>query len=85
MTSWIKVARYHLLDRRLYVWGPWAIVAFTFAVTLIITALQGGPNPPTALIALSAAYLFLRLLLRRRPYRRGGGRCGRARTRTTAP
>lgn len=62
MTSWIKVARYHLLERRLYVWSPWAIVALTFAVNLIITALQGGPNPTKALIAIYAAYLFVGVL-----------------------
>jgi hypothetical protein len=62
MTSWMKVAGYHLVDRRLYVWAPWAILTFAFIVNLVITAFQGGPNPTKALISIYAVFLFVGVL-----------------------
>ncbi|EIV92189.1 hypothetical protein [Frankia sp. QA3] len=41
MTTWrimITIARYHLLQRLLYLVLPWAILAFSFAVNLVISA-----------------------------------------------
>jgi hypothetical protein len=69
MTTWINVARYHLINRVAYVLAPWGILAFAFVVNLIITAVQGGPNPTkalsrrtyytgTALLALSLAAVY---------------------------
>jgi hypothetical protein len=59
MTTWITVARYHLVNRVTFVAGPWAILAFVFFVNLIITAFQGGPNPTKALSAIFAVFIFL--------------------------
>jgi hypothetical protein len=59
MNTWINVARYHLIDRKGYLAAPWAILAFVFLVNLIITEVQGGPNPTKALIAIYAVFLFL--------------------------
>ena len=36
MNTWIKVARYHLVQPVLYVALPWSILAFTFLVNLTI-------------------------------------------------
>ncbi|HVA22579.1 MAG TPA: ABC transporter permease, partial [Candidatus Micrarchaeia archaeon] len=57
MTTWIRVARYHLVDPIAYLVGPWAILAFVFLVNLVITAVQGGPNPTKAL-AVVFLYFF---------------------------
>jgi hypothetical protein len=62
MTTWINVARYHLINRVTYVVAPWVILAFVFLVNLIITVFQGGPNPTKALIAIYAVFLFLGVL-----------------------
>jgi hypothetical protein len=62
MSSWITVARYHLVDRRLYVWAPWGLLAFVFLVNLIITEVQGGPNPTKALAGIYAVFLFVGVL-----------------------
>ena len=62
MTTWINVARYHLVNWVTYVVAPWAILAFVFFVNLIITVFQGGPNPTKALIAIYAVFLFLGVL-----------------------
>lgn len=58
MRSWIKVARYHLVVP-LYVWAPWATLAFVFLVNLLITAVQGGPNPTKAFAAIFAVFFFV--------------------------
>ena len=39
MTTWINVARYHLIQRGNYVALPWAILAFAFVVDVVILAL----------------------------------------------
>jgi hypothetical protein len=62
MTTWIKVARYHLVDRLTYVVGPWAILAFVFLVNLIITAVQGGPSPTKALVVIYLYFFALGIM-----------------------
>jgi hypothetical protein len=44
MNTWIKVARFHLVDRLSYTALPWAILAFDFAVTMVINAMLGPAN-----------------------------------------
>jgi hypothetical protein len=44
MSAWIKVARFHLVDRLTLTVLPWAILAFDFAVTLVILAMTGQTN-----------------------------------------
>ena len=58
MSTTIKVARYHLIFPIILVVAPWALLAFTFAVNLIITVIQGGPNPTKALAAIFAVMVF---------------------------
>jgi hypothetical protein len=41
MSTWIKVARFHLVDRLTYTVLPSAILAFDFAVNLVIVAMTG--------------------------------------------
>ncbi len=38
MNTWIKVARYHMVDRLTYLGLPWAILAFVFVINVIIAA-----------------------------------------------
>lgn len=57
MTTWIKVARYHLVDRLTYTAGPWTILALDFAVFVVITTAQGRPAQPQS-GALAAIYVF---------------------------
>jgi hypothetical protein len=59
MSSWFAVARYHLADRRLFVWAPWGLLAFVFAVNLVITEAQGGPNPTKALAGIYAVFFVV--------------------------
>lgn len=42
MSTWINVARYHLVDRVSYTAGPWGVLAFAFAVTLVAVGMTGG-------------------------------------------
>jgi hypothetical protein len=58
MSTTIKVARYHLIFPIILVVAPWALLAFTFAVNLIVTVIQGGPNPTKALAAIFAVMVF---------------------------
>jgi hypothetical protein len=44
MKTLVNVGRYHLVDRMLYLGLPWAVLAFSFLVNLVIDALV----PPTA-------------------------------------
>ena len=39
MTTYINVARYHLVQRLNYLILPWAILAFVFVVDVVILAL----------------------------------------------
>jgi hypothetical protein len=55
MNTWIKVARYHLVDPIAYLVGPWAVLAVVFLINVVISAAQGGPNPTKALAVM---YLY---------------------------
>ena len=58
MTTWIKVARYHLVDRWNYMGGPWSILAFDFAVFMVIIAMQAQRPAQSQSGALAAIYVF---------------------------
>ena len=62
MTTWINVARYHLVNRVTYVAGPWGFLAFVFFFNLLITVFQGGPNPTKALAGIYAVFFFVGVL-----------------------
>ena len=54
----VKVARFHLVDRSSYTALPWGVLAFTFAVWLLLAAAVGGPHAQIPTAALAAIYLF---------------------------
>jgi hypothetical protein len=59
MTTWIKVARFHLADRLSYTALPWGVLAINFAIYLAIAASAGRGGSvqiPSANVA--AIYLF---------------------------
>ncbi len=66
MNTWIKIARYHLVDRLTYTALPWFILAFDFALIVIILAMTGAAkNPQTqsgALFSISVFFLVLGML-----------------------
>jgi hypothetical protein len=60
MSTWIKVARYQLIDRYVFVTGPWLILALDFLITAIVVADWPGRNGHAAYAgALSAIYVYL--------------------------
>jgi hypothetical protein len=60
MTTWIKTARYHLVQRMNYVTWPWAVVAFYFAIDwVIIAALRGHDSHPSGVVAVYAIFFIL--------------------------
>jgi type III secretory pathway component EscS len=53
MSTWIKVARYQLLPPVNFVVVPLAVLAFAFAVNLIIASAEGaGPDPTKAVVSI---------------------------------
>lgn len=62
MNTWLKVARYHLVDPTAYVLGPWAVLVVVFLINVVITAAQGGPNPTKALALLFLYFCALGVL-----------------------
>jgi hypothetical protein len=45
MSTWVKVARYHLIRPVLVLGMPWAILAFSFAVNLVISRFTPSGHP----------------------------------------
>jgi hypothetical protein len=64
MSTWIKVARYHLVQPLYYLGLPWAVLAFSFAVTLTIFVVFGGAKSahPGSLVGIYAVFFALGLL-----------------------
>ncbi|MGC1185162.1 MAG: ABC transporter permease [Candidatus Dormiibacterota bacterium] len=62
MNTWIKVARYHLLDPLAYLVGPWAVLAVVFLINVVITVAQGGPNPTKSLAVMYLYFFALGIL-----------------------
>jgi hypothetical protein len=59
MTTWIKVTRFHLVDRFSYTAMPWAVLAISFVITLAIAdAERGGGIAQIATGAVAAIYVF---------------------------
>jgi hypothetical protein len=59
MTTWIKVARFHLADRLSYTALPWGVLAVNFAIYLAIAASAGrGGSAQIPSANLAAIYLF---------------------------
>lgn len=53
MNAGVKVARYQLLPPANFVVIPWAVLAFAFAVNLIISSAEGSrPNPTKAVVSI---------------------------------
>jgi hypothetical protein len=58
MTTWIKVARFHLVDRLSYTALPWAILGLNFAIQFMLTASYGGGGAQNQTANLVAIYVF---------------------------
>ena len=57
-STWIKVARYHLVDRISLTIGPWGILVFDFVIFLAIVAMMGpAQHPQSQSGALAAIYV----------------------------
>ena len=57
-STWVKVARYHLVDRFSLTIGPWIIIVFDFVVFLAIVAMMGpARHPQSQSGALAAIYV----------------------------
>jgi hypothetical protein len=54
----VKVARFHLVDRFSYTALPWAVLAFVFAVWLVLLASAGGGSRQVQAVAVVTIYLF---------------------------
>ncbi|MGO9188121.1 MAG: ATP-binding cassette domain-containing protein [Streptosporangiaceae bacterium] len=58
MTTWIKVARFHLANPLSYTALPWAVLAFVFAIWVLLAASAGGYHVQIPTEAVAAIYLF---------------------------
>jgi hypothetical protein len=60
MNTWIRIARYQLTDRYVFVTGPWFILALNFLITVVVVAEWPGRDGHAAYTgALSAIYVYL--------------------------
>lgn len=59
MSTWIKVARYQLTDRYIFVVSPWLILALDFLINLVIVASLPAGQGQVYLGALSAIYVVI--------------------------
>ncbi len=60
MKTLVNVARYHLVDRLTYIVLPWALLAFVFAVNLVIVAMiTTGTNRSVPVGGLSSFYVMI--------------------------
>jgi hypothetical protein len=59
MRTWVNVARYHLIRPAMFLGMPWAIMAFSFAVNVVIFRLVPATNPPARYTgAVASIYIF---------------------------
>jgi hypothetical protein len=59
MTTWIKVARFHLVDRFSYTAMPWVVLAIDFAIWLALASAEGGGKSTQVVSgAVAAIYIF---------------------------
>ena len=54
----VKVARFHLVDRLSYTALPWGVLAFVFAVWLVLLGSAGGGTSQVQTVAIVTIYLF---------------------------
>ena len=59
MSTWIKVARYQLTDRYIFVASPWLILALDFLINLVTVASLPAGQHQVYVGALSAIYVVL--------------------------
>jgi hypothetical protein len=59
MKTLVNVARYHMVDRLLYLAWPWGILAFSFMVNLVIAALAPAGQAGNYTGGLVSIYCFL--------------------------
>jgi hypothetical protein len=59
MSTWIKVARYQLTDRYVFLISPWLILSIGFLINLVIVANYPGRQGQVYVGALSAIYIVL--------------------------
>jgi len=61
--TWVNVARYHLVQPMIYLGLPWAIMAFSFAVNLIIFHLAPGGRHYTGAVAVIYLFFFIMVFI----------------------
>jgi hypothetical protein len=59
MSTWIKVARYQLTDRYVFVTGPWFILALNFLITAVLVGDWPGRDGHATYSGPAAIYVFL--------------------------
>jgi len=59
MSTWIKVARYQLTDRYVFVIGPWLILALNFLITAVLVGDWPGRDGHAAYSGPAAIYVYL--------------------------
>ena len=59
MSTWIKIARYQLTDRYVFVTGPWLILALNFLITVVLVADWPGRDGHAAYSGPAAIYVYL--------------------------
>ena len=63
MNTLVNVARYHLVDRLTSIVMPWAVLAFVFAINLVIVGLiPTSPNQNVPVGGLSSFYIMILVL-----------------------
>jgi hypothetical protein len=63
MSTYINVVRYHLVQRLNYLVLPWAILAFVFAVDVVIVSITPAGNSPHRYVGGLASIFILSLIL----------------------
>jgi len=58
MTTWIRVARFHLANPLSYTALPWGVVAFVFAVWVVLAASASGYHVQIQMAGVVTLYLF---------------------------
>ena len=59
MRTWLNIARYHLIRPAIYLGMPWAIMAFSFAINLVIARLAPASHHDTGGIAVIGFFFLI--------------------------
>jgi hypothetical protein len=63
MKTLVNVARYHLVDRLAYIVMPWALLAFVFAINVVVVSMiQTGPHQSVPVGGLASFYIMVLVL-----------------------